>query len=90
METLGRARDMAIAQNIAGSSGSDNEFDMSSRMSSPTSTLGGSNAYSDGFTINDKSGRNHLSKSQTPGEGSSSKMNRFSKRQSKSGLGAAF
>lgn len=82
---------MAIAQNIAGSSGSDNDFgDMSSKMSSPTSTLGGNNAFSEGFTINDKSGRNHLSKSQAHGEGSTSKMNRFSKRQSKSGLGAAF
>lgn len=91
IETLGRARDMAISQSIAGSTGSDNDFgDMSSKMSSPASTLGGGNAFSEGFTINDKSGRNHLSKSQTHGEGSSSKMNRFSKRQSKGGLGAAF
>lgn len=83
---------MAIAQNMAGSSGSDNDFGgMSSKMSSPTSTLGGGNAFSEGFTINDKSGRNHLSKPHSHSDGSSSsKLNRFSKRQSKSGLGAAF
>ncbi|SPO00493.1 related to 3-phosphoinositide dependent protein kinase-1 (PDK1) [Cephalotrichum gorgonifer] len=92
LEALERAREMAISQNIAGSSSNDNDFgDMSSRMSSPASTLGGGNAFSEGFTISDKSGRNHLSKSQAGGgDGSSSKMNRFSKRQSKSGLGSAF
>lgn len=91
IESLERAREMAISQNMAAPSGSDSDFgDMSSRMSSPASTLGGGNAFSDGFTIGDKSGRNHLSKSQASGEVSSSKMNRFSKRQSKSGLGSAF
>lgn len=91
IENLRRAREMAISQNIAASSGSDNDFgDMSSRVSSPSSTLGAANAFSEGFTINDKSGRNHLSKPQAAMDSSSSKLNRFSKRQSKSGLSSAF
>jgi 3-phosphoinositide dependent protein kinase-1 len=95
IESLERARDLAISQNAAaaaaGSYGSDNGFgDMSSAVSSPASTLGGRVSYPEGFGISDRSGRNHLSKSQASLEESASKRNRFSKRQSKNGLGSAF
>ncbi|ORY63971.1 kinase-like domain-containing protein [Pseudomassariella vexata] len=92
LECLEQAKDMAISQNLAGSYSNDNGFgDMSSSMSSPASTFGGNGGYSEGFGINDRSHRNHLSKSQLSLEDTSStKRNRFSKRQSKQGLGSAF
>ena len=93
IESLERARDLAISQNVAaaGSYGSDNGFgDMSSSVSSPASTLGGRVSYPEGFGISDRSGRSHLSKSQASLEDSTTKRNRFSKRQSKNGLGSAF
>lgn len=45
-----------------------------------------------GYSISDRSGRNQLTKSQASLDDSSSvtKRNRFSRRQSKNGLGAAF
>ncbi|KAK7948364.1 serine/threonine-protein kinase ksg1 [Apiospora aurea] len=87
IENLEQARDMAASNN------SDNGFgDMSSSMSSPASTFGGTGALnSEGFGISDRSHRNHLSKSQLSLEDTTtSKRNRFSKRQSKQGLGPAF
>ncbi|KAK5997378.1 Serine/threonine-protein kinase ksg1 [Cladobotryum mycophilum] len=75
IESLERARDLAISQNAM----SDTFADMSSAVSSPSSTLGG-----------DRSSRNHLSKSQASLEDSTPKRNRFSKRQSRNGLGPAF
>ena len=85
---LERAKDFAMSQNVSGFYGSDNVFD--SAMSSPASTLGGRMSYPEGFSISDRSGRNQLTKSQMsldqePG----TKRNRFSKRQSKNGLGPA-
>lgn len=91
MESLERAKDLAISQNLVGSYNSDNAFgDMSSSVSSPASTLDRKVPYPEGFSISDRSGRNHLSKSQASLEESSTKKNRFSKRQSKNGLGPAF
>lgn len=81
---------MAVSQNVAGSYSSDNGFgDMPSSMSSPASTFGGNIGYSEGFGISDRSQR-HLSKSQISLEEPTTKRNRFSKRQSKQGLGSAF
>ncbi|KAK7977682.1 AGC/PDK1 protein kinase [Apiospora saccharicola] len=90
IENLEQARDMAVSLNH---NNSDNGFgDMSSSMSSPASTFGGTGALnSEGFGISDRSHRNHLSKSQLSLEDTTtSKRNRFSKRQSKQGLGPAF
>ena len=91
IESLEQAKDMAISQNLASSYSSDNGFgDMSSSVSSPSNTLGGKGVYPEGFSISDRSERHHLSKSQASLEESSAKRNRFSKRQSKQGLGSAF
>ncbi|KAL0940799.1 AGC PDK1 protein kinase [Colletotrichum truncatum] len=92
IESLERAKELAVSQNLVGGYVSDNGFaDMSSAVSSPASTLGGRGAYPESFSVSDRSGRNHLSKSQASLEDSSStKRNRFSKRQSKNGLGAQF
>ncbi|KAF3067300.1 Serine/threonine-protein kinase ksg1 [Daldinia childiae] len=87
LESLQQARDIAISSNLSRSYTSDNAFgEMSSSMSSPASTFG-----PEGYNINDRSHRNHLSKSQASLEDTTNaKRNRFSKRQSKQGLGSAF
>ncbi|KAI1762786.1 kinase-like protein [Hypoxylon sp. FL1150] len=87
LETLQQARDYAVSLNLTRSYTSDNAFgEMSSSMSSPASTFG-----PEGYGINDRSHRNHLSRSQASLEdAASTKRNRFSKRQSKQGLGSAF
>ncbi|XEV06726.1 hypothetical protein FSHL1_012013 [Fusarium sambucinum] len=91
VECLERARDMALSQSMATSYGGDSGFaDMSSQVSSPSSTLGGPGNYSEGFGISDRQGRNHLSKNQGNAEDPAPKRNRFSKRQSRNGLGSAF
>ncbi|KAL2159765.1 hypothetical protein VTH06DRAFT_1898 [Thermothelomyces fergusii] len=97
IEALERAKDLAISQNLVGTYNNDNGFgDMSSSMSSPASTMGGGLAsYNEGgggggYSVSDRSGRNQLSKSQGSLEEVNVKRNRFSKRQSKNGLGAAF
>ncbi|KAL1836892.1 hypothetical protein VTJ49DRAFT_4520 [Mycothermus thermophilus] len=94
IEALERAKDLAISQNPTGSYTSDNGFgDMSSSMSSPASTMGGGANFGGdgGYSISDRSGRNQFNKSQASLEdGVSVRRNRFSKRQSKNGLGAAF
>lgn len=80
-----------MSQNLVGSYSSDHGFgDMSSSMSSPASTMGGRSNFPEGFSISDRSGRNQLTKSQASLEDVNIKRNRFSKRQSKNGLGAAF
>jgi 3-phosphoinositide dependent protein kinase-1 len=58
---------------------------MSSSMSSPASTFG-----PDTYSVSDKSYRNPLTRSQASLEDATSKRKRFSKRQSKQGLGPAF
>ncbi|WYZ37435.1 hypothetical protein EsH8_II_000941 [Colletotrichum jinshuiense] len=91
IESLERAKELALSQNLTGSYTGDNGFGDMSAVPSPSSTLGGRGSYPDGFGVSDRSGRNHLSKSQASLEDSSStKRNRFSKRQSKNGLGAQF
>lgn len=92
MEALDRAKDFALSQNAANAYVGDNGFgDVSSAMSSPASTLGGRghSAENYGAATAERSARNHLSKAQAAPE-ESLKRNRFSKRQSKSGLGAQF
>jgi 3-phosphoinositide dependent protein kinase-1 len=91
IECLERARDMALSQRMVTSYGGDSGFaDMSSQVSSPSSTIGGPGSYSEGFGISDRQGRNHLSKNQGNAEDPAPKRNRFSKRQSRNGLGSAF
>jgi len=72
---------------------------MASSISSPASTLHGNNIYPEGFNINDRSGRNNLTKSQNnlansmddlPEGRAVAKRNRFSKRASKNGLSTPF
>ncbi|KAL1889192.1 serine/threonine protein kinase [Sporothrix stenoceras] len=79
IDSLERAKDLAQSQNILSSYRSEEFGDMSSSMSSPASTLGGR--------------MNHSGRSQSNGDDtiiSERKRNRFSKRQSKNGLGAQF
>ncbi|KAI6379935.1 hypothetical protein MCOR25_001834 [Pyricularia grisea] len=99
IESLERARDYALSQDTLGNHERDNGGfgDMSSSLSSPASTLGGRATYpeyGDGFTVCDRSGRSAvLSKSQASldqDQVPERKRNRFSKRASKNGLGAAF
>jgi 3-phosphoinositide dependent protein kinase-1 len=90
IESLERAKDLALSQNSLGSYGNESAF--GSSMSSPASTLGGRSAFPEGFSVSDRSQRNQLSKSQASldREEPPVRRNRFSKRQSKNGLGAAF
>jgi 3-phosphoinositide dependent protein kinase-1 len=89
VETLEKARDMALSQN-ANAQGHDGPFgDMPSAVSSPASTLGSKAQYPDSQNAHDR-GRNHLSKSQPSHDDFTPKRNRFSKRQSRNGLGSAF
>ncbi|KAI1201518.1 kinase-like domain-containing protein [Nemania serpens] len=86
-ETLQQAKDMAVSANLSGPYTSDNGFgEMSSSMSSPASTFG-----PEGYNVSDRSHRNPLTRSQASLEDTTTtKRNRFSKRQSKQGLGPAF
>lgn len=92
IESIEKAKDLAISQNMAGSF--SNEMDMGSSVSSPSSsTLGGGNVYPEGFSVTDRNGRNHLTKSQASlgtEETTSKRHHRFSKRQSKNGLATVF
>lgn len=80
-----------------GSYSSDTGFDMPSSVSSITSTVHGNSIYGEGFSVTDRAGRHHLTKSQASlvvGEEQSdkaaNKKNRFSKRASKNGLSTPF
>ena len=92
IESLERARDMALSQNMASSYSNDVGFgDMSS--SSPSTTIDGrGNPHYDSYGAVERTGRNHLSKSQASLEDPTvaPKRNRFSKRQSRNGLDSAF
>ncbi|KAL2069735.1 hypothetical protein VTL71DRAFT_14414 [Oculimacula yallundae] len=97
IESIERAKDMALSQNMGGSYNSETGFDMGSSVSSPSSTIHGGSIYPEGFSISDRAGRNHLTKSQASlgGEDPSDKAttkksHRFSKRQSKNGLSTPF
>ncbi|GAP90111.2 putative agc pdk1 protein kinase [Rosellinia necatrix] len=87
VDTVQQAKDFAIATNTSGPYTSDNGFgEISSSMSSPASTFG-----PEGYNVNDRSHRNPLTRSQASLEDTTAaKRNRFSKRQSKQGLGSAF
>jgi 3-phosphoinositide dependent protein kinase-1 len=81
---------------MIGSYNNETGFDLSSSVSSPSSTLHGSSIYPEGFNVTDRAGRNHLTKSQASlgedaAEGkATNKRNRFSKRASKNGLSTPF
>lgn len=75
IESLERAKDMALSQNVLTSYRSEEFGEMSS--SPASSTLGGRGAYSGQAQGNSDDAA-----------GSERKRNRFSKRQSKNGLGA--
>jgi 3-phosphoinositide dependent protein kinase-1 len=80
---------------MGGSYSADAGFDLSSSVSSPSSTLHGNNIYPEGFNVTDRSGRNHLTKSQAslgdePEGKAMNKKHRFSKRASKNGLSTPF
>ncbi|KAI1178241.1 kinase-like domain-containing protein [Nemania sp. FL0916] len=87
IETLQQAKDIAVSMNMSGSYASDNGFaEVSSSMSSPASTFG-----PESYNVNDRTHRNPLTRSQASlEEAPTTKRNRFSKRQSKQGLGPAF
>ncbi|RWA09791.1 hypothetical protein EKO27_g5335 [Xylaria grammica] len=87
VETLQQAKDIAVSMNMTRSYASDNAFgEISSSMSSPASTFG-----PESYNVNDRSHRNPLTRSQASlDDTTTTKRNRFSKRQSKQGLGSAF
>jgi 3-phosphoinositide dependent protein kinase-1 len=87
IETIERAKDFAISQSLTNSYSGDSTFnDISSTLSSPTSTLG-NNEVLEGVNI-PTAGR--LRKGEV-GDGESIKgRKRFSKRHSKNGLAAVF
>lgn len=91
IESIERAKDMAMSQSMVGSY--DSEMEMESGATSPSSsTLGNGNIYPEGFNVADRNGRNHLTKSQASfsTEETAKRNHRFSKRQSKNGLAAVF
>ncbi|KAG4418545.1 hypothetical protein IFR04_008348 [Cadophora malorum] len=97
IESMERAKDIALSQSMAGSYNSETGFDMGSSVSSPSSTIHGGSIYPEGFSISDRAGRNHLTKSQASLGGEElndkavmKKSHRFSKRQSKNGLSTPF
>lgn len=95
LESIERAKDIALSQSMVGSYNTDTGFDLSSSVSSPSSTLHRNSIYPEGFNVTDRHGRNHLTKSQASlGEEAelkaSNKKHRFSKRASKNGLSTPF
>ena len=86
LEAIEKAREFCISQSVTNSYSGDSVFnDLSSTLSSPTSTLGGENAL-DGVNIPTA----RLRKGDM-GDGDSIKgRKRFSKRHSKNGLAAVF
>jgi 3-phosphoinositide dependent protein kinase-1 len=93
IESIERAKDLAISQSMLSSYSSDTGFgEIPSSVSSPASTIGGNNVSQERFNVADRSGRKNLSKNQTflQIQEDSTKKHRFSKRQSKNGLAAVF
>jgi 3-phosphoinositide dependent protein kinase-1 len=89
MESMERAKDLALSQNMSGSYNSES-YDLNSTVSSPNSTLHGNSVYPESYNT-DRSSRTHLSKSQASLGGEEQmekamKKHRFSKRSSKNGL----
>jgi 3-phosphoinositide dependent protein kinase-1 len=96
IEAIERAKDLALSQNMSGSYSSETGYNMSSSVSSPSSTLHGNSVYPEGFGVTDRAGRSYLSRSQASLGGEEydkpvpKKSHRFSKRQSKNGLSTPF
>ncbi|QPH04479.1 hypothetical protein C2857_001512 [Epichloe festucae Fl1] len=90
VECLEKAKEMALSHLINTNSDNGAFGEIASAVSSPSSTLGGRAHFSDAQGSQDRSGRNHLSKSQPNHEDPAPRRNRFSKRQSRNGLGPAF
>ncbi|PHH73524.1 hypothetical protein CDD83_4719 [Cordyceps sp. RAO-2017] len=90
IECLEKARDMAVSTRATGQGDDDGLTDIPSTISSPASTLGSRVTRAESCAINDRASRNHLTKAQTGVDDSSVKRTRFSKRQSRNGLGSAF
>jgi len=90
LDAINRAKDFAISQSLTNSYSGDSTFnDLSSTLSSPSSTLGGDGALDTVSTLASR----HLRKdpSSDRGDGDSLKgRKRFSKRHSKNGLAAVF
>lgn len=90
VECLEKAKEMALSHLMNTNSDNGAFGEIASAVSSPSSTLGGRAHFSDAQGSQDRSGRNHLSKSQPNPEDPAPRRNRFSKRQSRNGLGPAF
>jgi len=92
-ECLERAKEYALTQDVNTSYNNDGEIGDMSTVSSPANTLQGRSTNNfENYGSSDRSGRSHLSKSQASLEDPTPapKRNRFSKRQSRSGLDSAF
>ena len=96
IESIDRAKDLALSQSMIGSYTGDAGFDLQATGSTPSSTLHGNAAYPEVSSGTDRAGRHHLTKSKAslgeePPEGKgANKRNRFSKRASKNGLSTPF
>ncbi|KAG5982620.1 hypothetical protein E4U55_001663 [Claviceps digitariae] len=90
IECLEKAKDMALSHLSSTKSGESAFTEIASAVSSPSSTLGGRGHCTDAQGGQERSGRNHLSKSQPNHDDLTAKRNRFSKRQSRNGPGPAF
>lgn len=96
IESLERAKDLALSQSMVGSYMGDEGFDLPASGSTPSSTLHGNSTYPDGSSGTDRAGRHHLTKSKgglgedPPEPKVTNKRNRFSKRASKTGLSTPF
>lgn len=87
---LNRAKDMSVSREIL-LGGASEEFSVlaNSPVGSPSNSMAGRSS-SRANSAGDRLSRNHLSKSQGGQEEASSRKNRFSKRQSRNGLGSDF
>ncbi|KAG6001801.1 hypothetical protein E4U21_003790 [Claviceps maximensis] len=90
VECLEKAKEMALSHLSNTNSGSSALAEIASTVSSPSSTLGMRAQFGDAQVGQERSGRNHLSKSQPSFDDLVTKRNRFSKRQSRNGPGPAF
>ncbi|KAG6125948.1 hypothetical protein E4U46_008364 [Claviceps purpurea] len=90
VECLAKAKNLALSHiNITNTD--DSAFaEIPSAVSSPSCTSAGRAHFTDLQSGQERSGRNHLSKSQPGHDEPTAKRNRFSKRQSRNGLGPAF
>lgn len=86
VESLDRAKDIAMSREIL-LGGSEKDFsDLSSPVPSPSNSMAGRSTGR--VNSGDRQPRNHLTKKD--GDEGSSRKNIFSKRQSRNGLGSAF